>query len=209
MPESKNKEELLKELESELANDENLPLRGANLVFGEGDANAEVCFIGEAPGFYEDREGRPFVGRAGKLLDKIIEDAGWKREKVYITNIVKRRPPENRDPLPDELAAYSPYLSRQIEIIDPKIVVPLGRFAMNYFLPTAKISNDQGKLFWWGKKIIIPMYHPAAALRSTKVLGDLEESFKKIPLALEKYESLIKNKRNTEEETSSEQKSLF
>ena len=209
MADKSDKQKLLDDLKDELANDETVPLRNSNMVFGEGYADAEVCFIGEAPGFYEDRDGRPFVGRAGKLLDKLIDGIGWKRSEVYITNIVKKRPPENRDPLPDELASFAPYLSRQIEIINPKIIVPLGRFAMNYFLPTAKISNDQGKLFWWENKLIIPIYHPAAALRSTGVLEKLEASFKKIPIALGKYDSLIKERGVTKKEKLPEQKSLF
>ncbi len=209
MSDIENKELLLKELERSISEDEKTPLRSANLVFGEGSASAEVCFVGEAPGFYEDKEGRPFVGRAGKLLDKLIDDIGWKRENVYITNIVKRRPPENRDPTPDEIAAFAPYLSKQIEIIDPKIIVPLGRFAMNYFLPTAKISKDQGRLFWWGQKLIIPVYHPAAALRSTNVLKALEESFKKLPLALQKYDSLVSGRMAIKTEESPKQETLF
>jgi len=210
MSENKSKEALLKKLEFDLANDNKIPFKNANLVFGEGAAGAEVCFIGEAPGFYEDRDGRPFVGRSGKLLDKMIDSVGWKREKIYITNIVKRRPPENRDPSPDEIAAFAPYLSKQIEIIDPKIIVPLGRFAMNYFLPTAKISKDQGKLFWWGQKLIIPIYHPAAALRSTKVMGELEKSFKKIPVAVKKYDVFLKDRGGIKSKPQEpEQKSLF
>lgn len=210
MLENNEKESRLEILKAELANNEKLPLRSSNLVFGEGDASADVCFIGEAPGFYEDREGRPFVGRAGKLLDKLLSDIGWQRESVYITNIVKKRPPENRDPLPDELTAFAPYLSKQIEIIDPKIIVPLGRFAMNYFLPTAKISKDNGRMFWWGKKLIVPLYHPAAALRSTKVLKDLENSFKKLPVAVAKYDSLLEGRRETKQnEEKTAQKSLF
>jgi len=209
MPDIENKEELLKKLEEELLGDVGLPLRNSNLVFGEGNADADVCFIGEAPGFYEDKEGRPFVGRAGKLLDKMIDGVGWKRSEVYITNIIKRRPPENRDPLPDEIAAYTPYLSKQIEIINPKVIVPLGRFAMNYFLPTAKISKDQGKLFWWGNKLVIPVYHPAAALRSSGVLKKLEESFKKIPAAMVKYDAFLKERGTIRNEDSPKQKSLF
>ena len=104
-------------------------------------------FVGEAPGQNEDRLKRPFVGRGGQLLDRMIESIGWKRADVYITNIVKRRPPDNRDPSPDEIAAYRPYLTRQIEIINPKVVVTLGRFAMNYFLPMAKITRDRGRGF--------------------------------------------------------------
>jgi len=209
MSDNEDRKNLLKKLEDELSRDEKIPLRNSNLVFGEGSEDAEVCFVGEAPGFYEDREGRPFVGRAGKLLDKLIDDVGWKREEVYITNIVKKRPPGNRDPLPGEIAAFSPYLSRQIEIINPKIIVPLGRFAMNYFLPTAKISKDQGRLFWWGQKLIIPIYHPAAALRSTKVMGELEKSFRKIPIAVEKYNSLLKERAGIEKPQVPEQMRLF
>ena len=190
MSDIENKELLLKELERSISEDEKTLLRSANLVFGEGAADADVCFIGEAPGFYEDKEGRPFVGRAGKLLDKLIDDIGWKRENVYITNIVKRRPPENRDPTPDEIAAFAPYLSKQIEIIDPKIIVPLGRFAMNYFLPTAKISKDQGRLFWWGQKLIIPVYHPAAALYNGSMRETLIRDFRKILKVLRKVSEI-------------------
>ena len=183
------KNEELKKLESEIAADTSLPLREANLVFGEGNSDCDVMFIGEGPGANEDRLKRPFVGRAGQLLDTLIKEINWKREDVYITNIIKRRPPDNRDPLPEEIAAYSPYLSRQIEIINPKVIVCLGRFAMNYFLPDAKISRDHGKVFRDNGppdlarrgRIIFPIYHPAAALRSTEMLNTLREDFKKLP----------------------------
>ena len=154
-------------------------------VFGGGSRDSKVMFKGEAPGFYEGREKRPFVGRAGQLLRKLIKDLSWKEEEVYITNIVKRRPPDNRDPLPEEIEAYKPYLAEQITIVDPKVIVSLGRFSMNYFLPDAKISKDQGRLFRKGGKLVYPIYHPAAALRSTKVLEDLVASFKKLPLILD------------------------
>ena len=131
----------------------------SSLVFGEGDPNCKILFIGEAPGMNEDREKRPFVGRAGQLLRKNIRDLGWRESDVYITNIVKRRPPENRDPMPEEIEAYKPYLARQIDIIAPKMIVPLGRFSMNYFLPFAKITRDQGKLFKSGNHFILPMLH--------------------------------------------------
>jgi len=209
MDSKKNKEESLNNLEKELAGDENIPLRTSNLVFGEGNPDADVMFIGEAPGFYENREGRPFVGRAGKLLDKLFDEIGWRRSDTYITNIVKRRPPENRDPLPEELFAYGPYLSRQIEIIDPKIIAPLGRFAMNYFLPSAKISKDQGKLFWWEERLVIPLYHTAAALRSTSVLDDLRVSFAKLPVALKKFDVFLKDREPTEQKEEPKQESLF
>ncbi|TSC59909.1 MAG: DNA polymerase bacteriophage-type [Parcubacteria group bacterium LiPW_15] len=184
-----NKEEKLKELEEEITADKNLPLANANLVFGEGSTNPKVLFIGEAPGQEEDRQKRPFVGRSGKLLDKLIEELGWKREEVYITNIVKRRPPENRDPFPEEIEAYKPYLTRQIEIIDPPLIATLGRFSMNYFLPEAKISRDQGKLFKINGRYIYPLLHPAAGLRSPDVMGKaLRESFLKIPAAIKKIQ---------------------
>jgi uracil-DNA glycosylase len=176
-----NKIEALKILEQEIAADTLLPFREANLVFGEGNPDAAVVFIGEAPGEREDQLKRPFVGRAGVLLNKLIEGIGWKREQVYITNIVKRRPPGNRDPLPEEIEAYKPYLARQLEILDPKIVAPLGRFAMNYFLPEAKISRYQGKVFHVDGRTIVPLFHPAAALRATEVLNTLTESFRRLP----------------------------
>ena len=209
MDKNKNKEESLNNLKKKLEDDKNIPLKTSNLVFGEGNPDADVMFIGEAPGFYEDREGRPFIGRAGKLLDKMFDEINWERSDTYITNIVKRRPPENRDPLPEELEAYAPYLSKQIEIINPKIIAPLGRFAMNYFLPDAKISNDQGKLFWWGERLIIPLYHPAAALRSTGILEKLSISFKKLPVALKKFDTFLEERRPVKKVTEPEQTSLF
>jgi len=170
----------LAELEKEIRAAK-LPLSESNLVFGEGNPDCQVLFIGEAPGFHEDKLGRPFVGRAGKLLDELIIMVGWKREDVYITNIVKRRPPENRDPLPTEIEAYKPYLARQIEVIKPKIIATLRRFSMNYFLPFAKISLDRGKVFQTDGYTIFPLYHPAAALRSTNVLEELRKDFRKLP----------------------------
>ncbi len=158
-----------------------LPLREANLVFGEGNVDCEVMFIGEAPGMNEDRLKRPFVGRGGQLLDDMIRGLGWKRENVYITNIVKRRPPDNRDPLPGEIEAYKPYLTRQIEIIAPKLIVTLGRFAMNYFVPEAKMTRDHGRPLLIDERIVFPVYHPAAALRSTQMMEVLRDDFKKIP----------------------------
>lgn len=191
------KEERLKALEREMAGNQNLPLLESNLVFGEGNPDCRVCFIGEAPGFNEDRLRRPFVGRAGQLLDQLIKEIGWRREDVYITNIVKRRPPENRDPLPEEIDAYKPYLAGQIEILNPPIIATLGRFSMNYFLPFAKISRDHGRVFeldapprFAGRgedqtRLIVPLYHPAAALRATVVLNDLRTDFKKLPAIVE------------------------
>jgi uracil-DNA glycosylase family 4 len=175
------KELVLKELENKMLADNSLPLRESNLVFGEGNPDCEVMFIGEAPGFHEDRLKRPFVGRAGQLLGDLIREIGWKREDVYITNVVKRRPPENRDPSPEEIDAYGPYLTRQIEIINPKVIAAVGRFAMNYFLPEAKITRDHGKVFKVGGRLAVPLFHTAAALRSTEMMKQLREDFKKLP----------------------------
>jgi DNA polymerase len=130
------------------------------------------------------------VGRSGQLLDKLITEAGWARAEVYITNIVKRRPPANRDPLPEEIAAYQPYLARQITILQPKIIATLGRFSMNYFLPQAKITRDQGKLFHSGNYLVYPLFHPAAGLRSTGTLALLKQSFKNLPRALAKAKTI-------------------
>ena len=177
----------LKLLKEEIESDNALPLVGsANLVFGEGNAKAQVMFIGEAPGRNEDLLKRPFVGRAGKLLDEALKEIGWPRESVYITNIVKRRPPENRDPFPDEIEAYKPYLTRQIEIINPSLIATLGRFSMNYFLPEAKISRDHGQPMRINSRVIMPLYHPAAALRSTAMMNEFKKDFKKLPAVLRK-----------------------
>ena len=180
----------LEKLKQEIADDKNLPLK-SNLVFGEGNPNCKVLFIGEAPGAAEDEQKRPFVGRSGQLLRKLIRELGWKEEDVYITNIVKRRPPENRDPLPEEIEKYKPYLTRQIEIINPKIIVPLGRFSMNYFLPNAKITRDQGRLFKAGDLFVAPMFHPAAALRSSVMMKEFQKNFKKLPAIIKQVDQLI------------------
>lgn len=147
--------------------------QATQLVIGDGSLDAEIVFIGEAPGKREDEMGLPFVGAAGRFLDTMLEAAGMDRGDVYITNIVKYRPPNNRDPLPEEKEAFWPYLLRQLEIIDPKVVVTLGRHSMEYFLSDAKISQVHGHAF--KKKVlyldktehewlIVPLYHPAAAL---------------------------------------------
>ena len=176
------KQKQLERLKKEIEEDTSLPLCGeSNLVIGEGDANAKIMFIGEAPGFHENEQRRPFVGQAGKLLESLLKQINWPRESVYITNIVKRRPPQNRDPELAEIAAYKPYLKKQIQIIYPNVIATLGRFSMNYFLPDAKISRDHGKQFRIKDIIIYPLYHPAAALRSTSVLKELELDFKKLP----------------------------
>lgn len=174
-------EKLKKEMEENTA----LPLYGTvNLVFGEGSEDAEILFIGEAPGRREDELCRPFVGQSGKLLDKMLAKINLPRERVYITNIVKRRPPQNRDPFPEEIQAYTPYLQRQIDIIKPVMIATLGRFSMNYFLPNATISNDHGKAIRINSYCIVPLYHPAAALRSGAMFKELEKNFLELPQML-------------------------
>lgn len=184
------KKEKLKELKREMVADKSLPLRrgATQLVFGDGNPDAEIYFIGEAPGFHEDRLGLPFVGQAGKLLEATMQMIGLRRKDVYISNVVRFRPPENRDPEPEEIAAFQPYVDREIEIVDPQVVVTLGRFSMNKFLPGVKISQVHGKpqkIEWNGKQLyIIPMYHPAAALRARAVMEQFRGDFHIIPTVL-------------------------
>lgn len=184
--------EALKKLEEEMAADKGLPLQESNVVFGEGDPDSPLLFIGEAPGFHENEQKRPFVGRGGQLLNRVLkEEAKISREDIYITNIVKRRPPDNRDPLPEEITAYTPYLAKQVAVIQPKIIVTLGRFSMNYFLPKAKITQDHGKAFRLKNYLIYPVYHPAAALRSTEMLKSFRGDLKKLPIVLKKARELL------------------
>ena len=154
-------------------------------VPGEGNPDSTIMFIGEAPGFHEDREGRPFVGQAGKLLEKTLgEDLNLDRTRVYITNIVKYRPPDNRDPFPEEIEACRNWLDRQITVINPKIICTLGRFSMAKFIPDVTISRVHGQSrfvdFNGQRFIVFPMYHPAAALRSTSMLNSFKEDFVKL-----------------------------
>jgi DNA polymerase len=190
-----DKQKALEQLEKEMEADTTLPLQESNLVFGEGNPDTDVLFIGEAPGKNEDIQRRPFVGQAGKLLDKMFDAIQWERSDIYITNIVKRRPPNNRDPFPEEIERYRPYLQKQIDIIQPRIIATLGRFSMNYFLPEAKISRDQGKLFWCDDLLIFPLYHPAAALRSGAMMETFVHNFHKLPIALKKFDSFLEEKK--------------
>jgi DNA polymerase len=136
-------------------------------VPGEGDPQAEVMLVGEAPGATEDALGRPFVGRAGKLLDEALAQAGLARSDVWITNVVKARPPGNRDPRAAEVAHWLPVLERELELVDPRVVVPLGRHALAHFAPGARISEVHGTPLPFGARTLFPLYHPAAALRGT------------------------------------------
>ena len=150
-------------------------------VPGEGPADAQIVFIGEGPGFHEDRQGRPFVGPAGRFLEDLLSSIGLKREEVFIANMVKCRPPSNRDPLPAEIAACSKYLDRQIELIKPNLVVTLGRFSMARFLPRESISRVRGQVRNVGGLRIYPIMHPAAALHRQELRKTIEEDFKAIP----------------------------
>jgi DNA polymerase len=157
-------------------------------VPGEGPANARVMLIGEAPGWHEDQQGRPFVGNAGKFLNELLAKAGLKREDVFITNVVKCRPPGNRDPLPDEIAACAPYLDRQIAAIDPDVIITLGRFSMGRWFPGERISKIHGQPKREGRRLIVPMYHPAAALHQAALRGAIEDDFAKLPKFLAESE---------------------
>lgn len=163
-----------------------------NSVPGEGSVNSKIVFVGEAPGFNEDVSGRPFVGRAGKLLETLLSEIGYKREDVWIGNVVKHRPPENRDPLPDEIAMCKPFLNLQLETIKPVLIVTLGRFAMNYFYPEGKISRDRGNLLRASEYLIYPVYHPAAALRGNTMMADFRSDFIRIPKILLDAEEILK-----------------
>ena len=157
-------------------------------VPGEGNPGARVMLIGEAPGFYEDRDGRPFVGNAGKFLNDLLARAQLQREDVFITNVVKCRPPGNRDPLPDEMAACAPYLEGQIDAIDPDVIVTLGRISMSRWFPGERISKIHGKAKRDGRRLIVPMYHPAAALHQSALRSTIEEDFERLPKMLMEVE---------------------
>src|SRR3970040_2695502 len=149
-------------------------------VPGEGPANADIMFICEGPGFHENEQGRPFVGAAGKFLDQLLAQAGVTRADVFIGNVVKCRPPGNRDPLPEELAACDVHLEAQIKAINPSIIVTLGRFSMNKFIPGAKISAIHGQMRKVGDRFVIPMFHPAAALHQAALKPAILADFAKL-----------------------------
>jgi DNA polymerase len=154
------------------------------LVFGDGSPEAELVFIGEAPGKHEDEQGLPFVGAAGKFLNEMLAGIGLKRQDVYITNIVKYRPPDNRDPRPDEKAAFLPFLKTQLEVIQPKLIVPLGRHSMDALLPGLQISSVHGQPKRYQGQVYLPLFHPAAALYNGAMRQTLIDDFAKIPKIL-------------------------
>jgi len=159
-------------------------------VPGVGPANSEIMFIGEGPGFNENEQGLPFVGAAGKFLDELLAQGGLARKDVWIGNVVKCRPPDNRDPLPEELATCDRYLERQIAAINPRIIVTLGRFSMSKFFPDTRISAVHGQMRRCGERFIISMFHPAAALHQAKLKPTILADFALLPALLEKARSL-------------------
>lgn len=161
-----------------------LAKQAKHLVPGEGSPDANVMFIGEAPGKNEDETGRPFVGSAGRILDELLLSIGLRREDVFITSILKYRPPKNRDPKPEEKAAFWPYLESQIEVIQPKLIVTLGRHGANCFLPELKIGREHGQPKQWKGHTLLPLYHPAAALYNGKMKQVLFDDFQAITTLL-------------------------
>ncbi|MBM3946413.1 MAG: uracil-DNA glycosylase [SAR202 cluster bacterium] len=156
-------------------------------VPGEGPEAPPIMFVGEGPGFNEDQQGRPFVGPAGRLLEELLAAIGMRREQVFITNVVKCRPPENRDPFPSEIQACKKYLDHQIKLLDPQIVATLGRYSLSHFFPQETISRVHGRAKQAGGVLVYPLYHPAAALRSPAVKRELLQDFKRLPSLLVDY----------------------
>ena len=163
-------------------------------VPGEGPSSVDIMFIGEGPGYHENQQGKPFVGQAGMFLDELLASADLKREDVFITNVVKCRPPSNRDPMPEELTACAHYLDEQIALLDPKVIVTLGRFSMAKFIENGKISQIHGKSHKIGKRLIVTMYHPAAALHQPALRPALVEDFSKLPQLLGKQAPVVQPK---------------
>ena len=174
-------------------------------VPGEGPEEADLMFIGEAPGFHEDRQGRPFVGAAGQFLEQLLASIDLKREDVYICNVIKCRPPKNRDPRPEEIEACRPFLDRQIELIKPKMIVTLGRLSMARYFPKTTISRSHGQPKRVGDMIYYPMFHPAAALHQPRYRRGIEQDMLKIPKLLAE----INQVEVAESEEKAEQLSLF
>jgi len=176
--------------------------RATKAVPGDGNPEAEVIFLGEGPGYHEDLQGLPFVGAAGQLLDQLLQSIKLKRNDIFIGNVIKHRPPDNRDPLPEEIEACRPFLDEQIQIIAPKMIITLGRFSLNKFLPNEKISQIHGRAryvdFLGRRYMVMPMYHPAAALRSGRIMEEIKEDFQKVSLLLEEKPKLETEKAKEE-----------
>lgn len=185
----KSKQTELDKIKQQILDDKVCPelaKTATQLVFGDGNADADIVFIGEAPGKNEDEQGLPFVGAAGRFLNEMLTSIGLSRQDVYITNIVKYRPPENRDPLPSEKAEFLPYLRSQLEVIRPKLVVTLGRHSMDSLLPGLQISKVHGQPKRYNGQVYMPLFHPAAALYNGSMRQTLLEDFERIPMVLAK-----------------------
>jgi DNA polymerase len=197
-----NAEEILAQVATEVAVCTRCMLHHSrkNAVPGEGPANSMIMFIGEGPGFHENEQGRPFVGAAGNFLVELLQSIGMQREQVFIGNVVKCRPPNNRDPLPEELTACSEYLERQVQAINPKLIVTLGRYSMARFLPTAKISDVHGQSFFVKGRLIVPMYHPAAALHQPSLKSVVQQDFARLPEMITRAKGLQPDKTGGETE---------
>ncbi len=196
-------EEILREVAAEVSTCVkcNLCKGRTKAVPGEGNPHAKIMFIGEGPGFHEDKQGRPFVGPAGQFLDELLASIKLKRADVFITNVVKCRPPNNRDPLPEEIAACNDYLDRQIEAIKPQVIVTLGRFSMAKFFGNEKISSIHGRARKKDGYICIAMYHPAAGLHQASLKETIREDFKKIPLIIAEAERMTSENKEGQSKT--------
>ncbi|KKQ26255.1 MAG: Phage SPO1 DNA polymerase-related protein [Candidatus Woesebacteria bacterium GW2011_GWA1_37_8] len=205
----------LEKLKKKMLADEDLPLKkgATNLVFSDGSPDAEIMFIGEGPGYWEDQKSLPFVGNAGMLLNQLLASIKLKREDVFITNVVHHRPPENRDPEQSELDAYKPYLDEMIKIVDPRVIITLGRFSMGKFMPGVMISSVHGKPrkvnFGGAEILVIPMYHPAAALRNGNVKAQMLTDFKNIPDIIKQSEEVKEEKVEENDEKDIQQMNLL
>lgn len=187
-----NKQQQLDDIKQKILDDKVTPDLAASatqLVFGDGNPDADLVFIGEAPGKNEDLQGLPFVGAAGKFLNEMLEMIGLKRSDVYITNIVKYRPPNNRDPYPEEKQEFMKYLESQLEVIQPKLTVTLGRHSLNCFLPDLQISRVHGQPKRYKNRVYLPLFHPAAALYNGAMRQTLIDDFALIPLITSKIKS--------------------
>ncbi|HKJ26903.1 MAG TPA: uracil-DNA glycosylase [Anaerolineales bacterium] len=208
------REEILKKIAAETAVCTKCELHYSRKksVPGAGPVDADLMFIGEGPGFHENEQGVPFVGAAGNFLDELLESVGLERTQVFITNVVKCRPPSNRDPQAEELAACDGYLERQIHTINPKVIVTLGRFSMHKFLPNAKISQTHGQAVRVKGRLVVPFYHPAAALHQPSLRPIVEEDFARLPEWIEKAGDVPEYVELSEDESDDskpEQLSLF
>jgi len=203
-------EDELRQVAEEVAGCVKCPLHHSRklAVPGEGPANAEIMFIGEGPGFHENEQGRPFVGAAGKYLEDLLAKINLKRSQVFIANVVKCRPPGNRDPMPEELQACRAYLERQIQAINPKVIVTLGRFSMANFVPNAKISSVHGQAMKVKGRLVIAMYHPAAALHQQSLKPVVEQDFARLPELIAQAEQASEPAPDVTPETKKEPKQL-